>query len=251
MELSVDSRSVDFMIEMIDATNPSTKNDSANQLCTTVNLLKYALEKVVSGTFKTYTASDIAATTTKLLLVESSKNGQVSAGNIKKLKKANKELFATIADHVKNNNGLYGSNMLNQQVFETIGAILFNNLDDKERSVLSWIYNANDLNNLKKVLPYNIQKIFNRSISTSKSISVGNSNNGSGKSSSTVETIAAKKAALIIDGELSTQDTSIISPFHITTVDIVPEGNIAKTISYQFNYMKATATKDSICKMMV
>jgi hypothetical protein len=69
IKLNVKSRTCDYLLEMTEhsSSGTSTKNVAASRLITSTRLLTYALERVVAGSFKTFSARDIAATTVKLL----------------------------------------------------------------------------------------------------------------------------------------------------------------------------------------
>ena len=238
IKLNVKSRTCDYLLEMTEhsSSGTSTKNVAASRLITSTRLLTYALERVVAGSFKTFSARDIAATTAKLLNTLDVPKGKASQPTCTKLKKALNQLFNFLRDHLNKGTGLFGSNLLNKQVFKLIGTMLFDDLSDKKQSVLSWIYTLDELNELKEILPNNVQAMLN----TAATVDEDEKDNALRLSS------MASFAATAIVAELSSDDPQIMAPFTVTTVDIVPNGNVAKTRAYPFHNLNATATQDSI-----
>ena len=85
---------------------------------------------------------------------------------------------------------------------------------DTKHSVLAWVFDAEDLQNLKELLPINIQTVFNNAVDGM----------GEDASSSSAVVAACKKAAAHVTETLSTKDHSIMVPFNVTVVDIVSGG---------------------------
>jgi len=218
------------------------------ELGTTLNLLCYALTP--ENNIKTYTAQDAAKTAVRM--VTSSTKATAGIGQAAQdFSRAAVESFVDqVAILVKTNkknktDGLFGGIRLNRDVIHLLGSIFFNTLE-KKTSVLQWIFTEEEA----------IEELFSvlsSSSKLSKALRSWNKDKDQNKSKDIDEdkedeneNVFPLFVAANIAETLSTSDTSIISPFSVLSVDVVPGRNIAKTISSTFHNVTATANRHHI-----